>query len=80
MLRTGTIIISQNSFSDPVSVEVTNGTQGKPNEATPHPHETKVLFGPRVSENWLRIMVLRKHLHRTETNETHGHEAPDENT
>ena len=80
MLRTGTIIVSQNSFSYPVSVEVTNGTKRKPNEATPTHMKTKVLFGPRVSENWLRIMVLQKHLHRTETNETHGREAPDENT
>lgn len=64
------------SFSSPVFAEVTSKTKQKPIQATPHPHENKMLFGPRVSENWLRIMILLKHLHQTET-KTHGHEAPD---
>lgn len=35
-------------------------------QTKPHPThmKTKALFGPRVSENWLRIKVLQEHLHR----------------
>lgn len=45
----------------------------KQNKTTNHtPHENKMLFGPRISEKWLRIItiiiiILLRYLHCTET-------------
>lgn len=40
-------IIKYISFSFPISAEVMNEIKQKPNQATPRPHENKMLFGPK---------------------------------